>query len=85
MSRVGCSDVDSEGDFDERKSTCEYAFLLNSCTISWSSKKFFCAALSTMEVEHAGYYFLLQEAVWLRSFICGLCVNGAYESEKVFP
>ena len=35
----GYTDVDCEGDLDERKSTSGFAFLLNNGTISWSSKK----------------------------------------------
>ena len=45
----GYTDVDWAGDVDERKSTSSFIFLLGNSTISWSSKKQTCVALSTME------------------------------------
>ena len=57
------------GDLDERKSTLDYAFLLNSGVISWSSKKQSCIALSTMEVEFIAYSTIEQKVVWLRRFL----------------
>ena len=49
---ISYSDADWGSDLDERKSTSEYAFLLNNGAITWSSKKQPCIALSTMEVEY---------------------------------
>ena len=51
-------------DPDQHKLTSGYAFLLNDCLISWSSKKQSCIALSTMEVEYVARSSAIQEAVW---------------------
>ena len=44
--------VDWEGDLDQCRSTYGYAFLLNDCVISCSSKKKSYITLSTMEAEY---------------------------------
>ena len=64
---VRYTDADWGGDLDQLKSTSGYAFLLNDCTISWSSKKQSCIALSTMEAEYVAYSSAI-EVVWLRRF-----------------
>ena len=69
---IGYSDADWGGDLDQRKSTSGYTFLLNKGTISWSSKKQTCIALSTMEAEFIAYSAVVQEAVWLRRFFMNL-------------
>ncbi len=78
---VSYSDADWAGDFDERKSISEYAFLLNDDAISWSSKKQACVALSTMEAEFVACSAAAQEAIWLRRFlqdlgVCHLCFRS---------
>ena len=66
---IGYTDADWGGDPDQRKSTSGYAFLLNDCAISWGSKKQYCIALSTMEVEYVACSSAIQEAIWLRKFL----------------
>ncbi|XP_070015243.1 secreted RxLR effector protein 161-like [Nicotiana sylvestris] len=66
---VGYSDVDHEGDLDERKSSSGYVFLLSDGAISWSSKKQSCVSLSTMEDEYVALASVAQEAVWLKKFL----------------
>ena len=60
---IGYIDADWGGDLDKRKSTSWYAFLLNDCAISWSSKNQSCIALSTMEVEYVACSLTIQESV----------------------
>ena len=62
------TDADWGGDLDKRKSTSGFAFLLNNCAMSWSSKKQSCVALLTMETEFVALSFVVQEGVWLRIF-----------------
>lgn len=69
MRLIGYSDANWGGDLHERKSTSRYAFLLNGGTISWSSKKQSCIALSTMEAEFVACSSAVQEAIWLRRFL----------------
>ena len=69
---ISYSDADWGSDLDERKSTSEYAFLLNNGAITWSSKKQPCIALSTMEVEYVACSAAVQEAIWLRRFFQNL-------------
>ncbi|XP_037491716.1 secreted RxLR effector protein 161-like [Jatropha curcas] len=57
----GYTDADWAGDADERKSTFGFVFLLNNGTISWSSKKQSCIALSTMEAEFVAFSVAIQE------------------------
>jgi len=61
---------------DERKSTSGYVFLLNNGTISWSSKKQTCIALSTMEAEFIACSTAVQEVVWLKKFMEHLGIIG---------
>ena len=49
---VGYSDADWGGDPDERKSTSDYAFLLNGGASRWCRKKQTCVALSAMKAEY---------------------------------
>ena len=60
---AGYTDADWGGDLDQHKSTSTYAFLLNDCTISWSSKKQSSIALSTMKVEYVACFSAIQEAI----------------------
>ena len=82
---AGYSDADWAGDLDQRKSTSGYAFLLNDCAISWSSKKQSCIALSTMEAKYIACSASVQEAVWLRRFLQYLeIVKTASEPVTIF-
>ncbi|XP_055811856.1 secreted RxLR effector protein 161-like [Solanum dulcamara] len=62
----GYADVVWAGDRNDRKSTSDYAFLLNSGAISWKSKKQTCTTLSIMESEFVACASAVQEAVWLK-------------------
>ena len=82
---VRYTDVDWKGDLDQCKLTSGYAFLLNDCAISWSSKKKSCIALSIMEVEYVVCSSVIQEAVWLRVFLQHLeIVKIAFEPVKIY-
>jgi len=44
---VGYSDLDWEGDLNDRKSTSRHLFQIDGNNVSWRSKKQSCVALST--------------------------------------
>ncbi|CAH0517400.1 unnamed protein product [Peronospora belbahrii] len=69
---VGYSDADWAGDIESRRSTSGYVFMLNSGCISWRSKKQLTVALSPSEAEYMALSEAIQEAVWLKSFMCEL-------------
>ncbi|XP_070007990.1 secreted RxLR effector protein 161-like [Nicotiana sylvestris] len=64
----GYTDADWAGNQNDRKSTSDYAFLLNGGAISWKSKKQTCIALLTKEVEFVACVSAVQEVVWLKKF-----------------
>ena len=68
---VGYSDADWAGDSD-RKSTSGYSFHLSGASISWSSSKQSCVALSTAEAEYLALAGAAQEAVWLKKLLIEL-------------
>ncbi|XP_071695131.1 secreted RxLR effector protein 161-like [Rutidosis leptorrhynchoides] len=72
----GYTDADWGRGMDKRKSTSGFVFLLNKGTISWSSKKQSCIALSTMEAEFVAFSAVIQEAVWLIIILSSLGVVG---------
>ena len=65
----GFADADWAGDAEDRKSTSGYCFLLCGGTVSWSSKKQACVALSTAEAEYLALGAATQEAIWLRQVL----------------
>ena len=65
----GYIDANWEGYLDERISTSRFTFLFNNGTISWSSNKQSCIALSTMEAEFVALSTAVQEEIWLRRFL----------------
>ena len=69
---VGYSDADWAGDIESRRSTSGYVFMLNSGCISWRSKKQRTVALSSTEAEYMALSEAIQEAVWLKAFMCEL-------------
>ena len=75
----GYTDADWAADVDERKSTSGFIFLLGNSTISWSSKKQTCVALSTMESEFIAFSSTVQEGVWLKRFLDHLKVTSSEE------
>lgn len=56
-------DANNIGDMNERKSTYEYASLLNNNSIPWNSKKKSCMALSAMKVEFSALSSAVQEVI----------------------
>ena len=69
---IGYSDANWGSDLDECKPISGYAFLQNNDSITWSSKKQPCIALSTIEAEYVACSTAVQEAVWLRRFFQNL-------------
>jgi len=69
----GFSDADWAGNFDDRKSTSGYAFMLGGSAISWKSKKQTAVALSTAEAEYIALVSATQEAVCLRRLLTEKC------------
>lgn len=69
---VGYSDADWAGDIESRRSTSGYVFMLNGGCISWRSKKQRTVALSSTEAEYMALSEAIQEAVWLKAFLCEL-------------
>ena len=65
----GYSDADWAGDFDTRRSTSGYAFMIGNATVSWSSKRQATVAKSTAEAEYVALSYATQEAVWLRQLL----------------
>jgi hypothetical protein len=70
----GYTDVDWEGDLDERRSTSGYIFTLAGGAISWCSKLQQSVALSSMEAEYIAASEAAKEGVWLREFLVALKV-----------
>ncbi|RDX68372.1 hypothetical protein CR513_52649, partial [Mucuna pruriens] len=66
-------DSDYAGDFDDRKSTSGYVFLLCSAVVSWSSRKQPIVSLSTIEVELIGAASCAYQAIWLKRVLGELC------------
>ncbi|CAJ2658399.1 unnamed protein product [Trifolium pratense] len=65
----GWSDSDYAGDFDDRKSTSGYVFMLGSSPISWSSKKQAIVTLSTTEAEFVAVTACACQGIWLRRIL----------------
>ena len=68
----GYSDADWASDLNKRKSTIGYVYTLGGGAISWGSKKQTSTALSTVNAEYIACSTAVQEAVWLRNFLCGI-------------
>ena len=62
---IGYSDTDWGGDSDDRRSTSGFVFEIGGTAVTWSKKQF-CVALSTVEVESMALTGAAQEAAWLR-------------------
>ena len=75
----GYSDADWAGDVETRRSTSGYAFMMNNGCISWRSKKQRTVALSSTEAEYMALTEAVQEAFWLKAFLCEL---GEMKSDK---
>ena len=66
---VGYSDADYAADLDTRRSTTGYIFMINGCTISWSSKRQQTVSVSTTEAEFVAAAEATKEAIWLRKLL----------------
>lgn len=80
----GYSDADWAGDIESRRSTSGYAYMMSGGVISWKSKKQHTAALSSTEAEYMALSEALQEAVWLKVFLCELGEMTQDEAVKIF-
>ncbi|XP_052874589.1 secreted RxLR effector protein 161-like [Gossypium arboreum] len=65
----GFTDSDYAGNFDYRKSTSGYAFMLGTGVVSWSSKKQPIVTLSTTKAEFVVATACASQAIWLRNII----------------
>jgi len=57
------------GDFDGRKSTTCYNFMLGGTTISWKSKLQGRVSLSTTKVEYVAISKAAKEMIWLKNLL----------------
>ncbi|RDY10937.1 hypothetical protein CR513_04463, partial [Mucuna pruriens] len=73
------TDSDYAGDFDDRKSTSGYAFMLGGGVLSWASKKQPVVSLFTTEAEFTAATLCAYQCVWLRRILEHLdyCHKGA--------
>jgi hypothetical protein len=69
------SDTDFAGDWDDRKSTGVYVFLIGTGTVSWSAKKQKVTALSTLEAEYMAMSQAAREATWMLRMLKELGTN----------
>ena len=79
----GYSDADWAGDVDTRRSTSGYAFMMNGGCISWRSKKQRTVALSSTEAEYMALTEAVQEAIWLKAFLCELGEMSLSDAVKI--
>ena len=61
-------DADWASNKSDRKSMAGYVFVLAGSTVSWSSKKEFTIATSTMEAEYIALFLGAQQAAWMWQF-----------------
>ncbi|CAI5746908.1 unnamed protein product [Peronospora destructor] len=80
----GYSDADWAGDVETRRSTSSYAFMMTGGCISWRSKKQRTVALSSTEAEYMALTEAVQEAVWLKAFLCELGETKSDEVVKIY-
>lgn len=80
---IGYSDADWGGSIEDRKSTSGYTFQWSGATISWSSKKQSCVALSTAEAEYVALSAAVQEALWIRQLLSDLMTGGVNQIQMM--
>lgn len=61
---VAYANNDYAGDLEDRKITYRYVFLMNSCVVSWSSKKLSINTLLTTEAELVVIAYYEIQIVW---------------------
>jgi len=76
---VSYTDNNYSGDWDDRKSTSSFVFIMGSGAISWISKKQHVVSLSTTEAEYIAAALCACHCVWLRRILEQL---GAAERES---
>ncbi|XP_057451761.1 secreted RxLR effector protein 161-like [Lotus japonicus] len=80
---VAFTDSDYAGDFDDRRSTSGYVFLLGTGSIAWSSKKQAVVSLSTTEAEFIAAAMCACQCIWLRRILDNLGSSQSHCS-KIF-
>ncbi|GAA0187557.1 transmembrane signal receptor [Lithospermum erythrorhizon] len=60
------TDSDYAGDYDDRKSTSGFAFILNSGAVAWGSKKQPIVTLSTTEAEYVAATACACQLIWMK-------------------
>ncbi|GAA0153040.1 transmembrane signal receptor [Lithospermum erythrorhizon] len=63
------TDSDYAGDYDDRKSTSGYVFVLNDGAISWGSKKQPIVTLSTTEAEYVATTACVCQLIWMKRIL----------------
>ena len=66
---VGFYDSDYAGDYDDRKSTSGYIFLLGSKPIAWNCSKQKVVALSSCEAEYISSTSAVCQGIWISRFM----------------
>lgn len=66
---IGYSDADWASDFDDRRSTSGYVFIMQEGAVSWSCKRQTTVFLSTCEAEYMALSAAVQEASWWRGLL----------------
>jgi hypothetical protein len=64
---IGFVDADYAGDYDTRRSTSGYVFMMAGGPVSWSSHRQPTVALSTMEAEYMALTRSAQNALWIHN------------------
>lgn len=67
---LGYTDADYADNLVNRKSTTGFVFFFNEETISWSSRRHYCVAMSTTEAEYVAASESAKEAIWLQRLMC---------------
>jgi hypothetical protein len=62
---VGNCDADWARDFEDRRSTIGFVFMMGGGAISWSSKRQPTIVLSTTKVEYMASTQATKEAIWM--------------------
>lgn len=73
---VGYVDADWQGCSDTRRSTTGYVFMLAGGAIDWKSNRQTSVAMSTCEAEYIAAGEATKAAIWIRSFINDLRIDG---------